>query len=127
MIFLTRFRYLSILDDFTKSFVIEGDDCIFWLQIRVDNLADPMQIIKSDQNLLGNSSHEWHRNSFVIIPFHYFEKIDTQNFKNHNKMVSIGAIMHERIEQLNDLSMLTRKLPIGLRHCLFKIIFVIMG
>ena len=70
----------------------------------MDNPADPMQIVQSNQNLLGHPPHEWHRNALVVVSFHDLKKIDAQDFEDHDEVLAVGATVDEGVKQLHSMT-----------------------
>lgn len=71
---------------------------IFRFEIRVDYLADSVQVVKAHQALFGHdpNKRQWH--TFVIVAFNYFKEIDAENFKYHYEVFAMGAMMQETIQ-----------------------------
>jgi len=65
-----------------------------------------MQVVQTNQDLLGHSSHNWKRDSLVIVALHDFQKIDSENFKHHDEMLAIGTRVEEGIQKLNSVAVL---------------------
>ena len=57
----------------------------------MDNSALPMQIVKSNQDLLGHSSDEWKWNALIVVSLHDFKQVNAKNLEDHNEMLSVGA------------------------------------
>lgn len=71
-----------------------------------------MEVVKTNQNLSGYSPYQGDWNTLVVVSLHYFKQVYAQNLKDHNEVVSIRSIMHERVEQLNYLGVKTSELAV---------------
>ena len=89
--------YLTSTHNFRKFLLGQIDYYIFGFQICVDNFTISMQVVQSNQNLLGHASYQWHWDAFVVVSLHDFKQVYTQDFKYHNEMLSVSAVVQERI------------------------------
>ena len=46
------------------------------------------------------------RKSFVVVSFKYLQKVDSQDLKNHAKMIAVRPLVEERVEQVEDVSVI---------------------
>ena len=67
----------------------------------MDYFAHPVQKVKADQALLSHLSHNWNWCTLVIVPFNDFQKIDSQNLKDCNEMLSMRTMMQEAVQKLD--------------------------
>jgi len=61
----------------------------------MDYLTHPMNIIKSNQTLSCKPSDKGHWDALIVVSLDNFQEIDTQNFEDHDKMLTVWAIMNE--------------------------------
>lgn len=64
----------------------------------MDNIAESVQEIESDQHLLGNLSAEMEWDSLIIISLDDLQQVDTQDLKDEAKMISIRSLVDKRIQ-----------------------------
>ena len=96
------------LHDLLELFLGKADNHIFWLQVRVNNLAVSVQVVESNENLFGHAPHYGNWHASILIPLHDFKKIDAQNFKDHNEVRPVCTSVNERIQQLHSVTILDR-------------------
>lgn len=66
----------------------------------MDNPTLSMQVVKSDQNLLGHGTDDGEWDALVVISLHNFQKINSKDLEHHNEVLSVGPRMNERVEEL---------------------------
>jgi hypothetical protein len=66
------------------SFLVDLKHYVFRLQIRVDDLAYPVQIIKPDQRLPRYFPHNGHRNAPIVVPLDKREQILPEDLESHD-------------------------------------------
>lgn len=74
----------------------------------MDNSTFPVQIVETNENLFGHPTHNWQRDTLIIISFHNFKQIDTKDLEHHNKVLTIGPRMNERIQKLHCVTIFNR-------------------
>ena len=89
---------LPCLVDLVNFFVSQADNYVLRLEVSMDHLTHPVHVVKSDQTLSRESSNQRKRYAFIIVSFDDFKKVDTQNLKNHDEVLSVGTMVDERIE-----------------------------
>lgn len=102
MVVLAHFsrRQLASLRNFLDFIVTQANHYVFWFEIGVDNLTHSVHVVQPDEALLGKASDKRQRNTVVVVSFDDFQEIDSKDFKHHYKVLSVGAVMDERIKQL---------------------------
>lgn len=88
----------------------------------MDDAANTMKVIKTNQYLLGHSTNQRDGNAFVIIAFHDFEKVDTQYLKYHDEMLAIRPIIHKAIQEHNIVAVITNRAMFELLWIVFVIV-----
>lgn len=63
----------------------------------MDNLTNPVKVVKSHEALFSHYAHKWQRNAFIVVALYHFEQVDTKDFENHNEMLAVGPVMQETI------------------------------
>lgn len=92
---------MTCLIDLLELVISETNYDILRLEISVDNLTHPVHEVKANETLSCQFSYERNGYTFVVVSFDDFQKVDTQNFEDHHKVLSVGSVMDKRIEQLN--------------------------
>lgn len=117
---------LSSARNFCNFIISEANYNIFRLEISMNNLAHAMHVIKADQTLPCKFTCQRHRNSLVVVALDNLQEVDSQDFKYHNEVLSIWAMMHKRIQKLSAVRLIaTVTLPF--QTCLeFWIILVVL-
>ena len=87
----------------------ETQQHVFRLEIGVDDLAEPVQEVQSDEDLLGYDASEVHRNSLVAVALDNLEQIHSEDLEYHAKVVSVGPPVDEAVQQLNNLAVVSRE------------------
>jgi hypothetical protein len=104
----------------------QSNNRVFRLEISMDNFANSMEIVKTNKDLFRNPPNKRDRNALIIIALHDFKEIYSEDLKNHNEVVSIRSIMHERVEQLDYLSVLTGELAIDHLNFIFLSLMILL-
>jgi hypothetical protein len=86
---------LTVLDNFSDFLWSEAEKNVLWFEISVNDSADSVEEIQPHHDLPGDFLDQIEWQSFVIVPFENFEQINTQNFKHHTKVISIGTFVQE--------------------------------
>lgn len=123
--FLRLLRNHAIFHDLSQFLLAECHDRILRFQVRMNNLANPMQVVQSNEHLLRHAPHQGHRNPAVIVSLHYLQQVDPQYLEHHDKVISVGPVMHERVQQLHHLRVLTRELPVHFLYVLLGVPVVV--
>jgi len=89
------------LGDFSYLFISEADNHVFRFEIGVDNAAHPVHVVEANQTLASKFSHEGDGYTLVVITFDELEEVDTEDLENHDEMLAIGAVVDERVEELD--------------------------
>ena len=84
--------------DFVHLLVSEAETDVFRLQVRVNHLANAVQVVEADQALLCYLSHNWERCALVVVSFDYFEQVHAQNFKDCNKVLTMWSVVEEAVK-----------------------------
>ena len=59
----------------------------------MDNFAHPMHIVKSNETLPRQFSRKRHGNTLVIVSLDDLKEVDSENLKDHHKMLAVGSMM----------------------------------
>jgi hypothetical protein len=78
----------------------------------MNDFAHSMEVVKAYQDLFAHPPHQRNWDSFIVIAFHDLEQVDSQNLKNHDEMVTIGSVVHKRVEQLYHLGVQTSEFSV---------------
>ena len=70
---LVHRRNHALLHDLGQLVSVECYNDVLRFQVSVDNSALAMQVVKSNQDLLGHSPDERQRNALVVVSLHNFE------------------------------------------------------
>ena len=89
------------MGDFGYLFISESDNHVFRFEIGVDNAAHPMHVVKANQTLASQLADEGDGYALVVITFDELEEVDTEDLENHDEMLAIGAVVDERVEELD--------------------------
>lgn len=57
----------------------------------MDNAALAMQVVETDEHLLGHATHDWQRYATVVVALHDFKQIDAQDLEDHDEVLAIGT------------------------------------
>lgn len=95
---LTSLRYLHHL------FLCQAQVHVFGLQVSMDDFANAVQEIKTDKALSSHLSNDWQRSPFVIVSFDHFEQVDSQDFKHRHKVLAVGSMVQEAVQQLHTIA-----------------------
>ena len=85
------------MSNFFQLILVQGDNHIFWLQVSVNDSTLPMQVVQANQNLLGHPTNQREWNTLVVVSFHDFEKVNSQNLKHHDEVLPIWTGMNEGV------------------------------
>jgi ascorbate-specific PTS system EIIC-type component UlaA len=66
----------------------------------MNHSADSIEEVKSHENLPCNFFDKVKRKAFVVIPLENFEKVDSQDLKDHTKVVAVRPLVKERVQQV---------------------------
>lgn len=47
------------------------------------------------------------RKSFIVVPLENFEEVDSQDLKDHTKVVAVGPLVEEGVEEVEDVAVVT--------------------
>lgn len=72
----------------------------------MNDTTDPVQKVKSHQNLSGDLLDQIQRQSFIVVPFQDLEQVNTQNFKHHAEVVSVRSFIQERVQQIKHVTVI---------------------
>ena len=61
-----------------------------------------MQVVETEQDLLGDLLNDVRRNSSMLIPLDESEQVLSQDLEDHANVRSVGTGVTEVIEELND-------------------------
>ena len=89
---------LTSLHYFHQLGLVESNDHIFRLEVRVNDSALAVQVVQPDQDLLGHSANQRQRNTLIVVSFHDLKQIYAEDFEHHDEVLTIGARMNERIQ-----------------------------
>jgi hypothetical protein len=98
---------LAVFYDFSDLLWSEAEKNVLWFEISVNDSADSVEEVQAHHDLPGDFLDQIEWQSFVIVPFENFEQINTQDFKHHTKVISIGTFVQERIQQVEDVRVIS--------------------
>ncbi len=84
---------------------------VLWLKISVNKFANPMHVVKTHKQLLCNLSHQRNRNASILILLDQVQKILAKDFKAHDEVASISAMMEEPIIHLEAVVVISGSSP----------------
>ncbi len=89
------------------------------------NITHAMHIVKSDETLFcqGFDQGDWH--SLVVVALDDLKEVDSEDLKDHDKVLAVGTVVDEGIEQLAAVGHVTRD-TLG-QISLFDIAFVVLA
>lgn len=93
-------RQLSRFNDLFYLLIRQAKQHILGFEISVNHSANAVQEIQTHQHLTTYFLHHVQRETFVIISFEDFQKIDPQDFKHHAEVVAVGPLVEERVEEV---------------------------
>lgn len=97
---------------------LDLEDNIFRLQVRVNNLADAMQIVQAHQDLLCDLSDNGHWDTLIIEAFDQAEHVVSQHFECHDRVTSIHGMVHKLVEHLQVVRVGPRHFKLGILEVL---------
>ena len=86
---------LPSLLDLLDLFVSEANVDILRLEVCVDDLASPMDVIQTNQALSGKTSNKWQWDTSIVVSLYNLKEIYTQNLEDHDKVLSVGSVVDE--------------------------------
>mmetsp|Transcript_26330 Transcript_26330/g.69227 ORF Transcript_26330/g.69227 Transcript_26330/m.69227 type:complete len:238 (+) Transcript_26330:1387-2100(+) len=78
-----------------------SNENVFGLQVRVDDTADSMQVVQTNQRVSRNLAYGLQRNALEIPLLDEGQQIGTHGLENHADMFPIGTIMLKVVHQLD--------------------------
>lgn len=66
----------------------------------MDHIADSVEEVESHQDLPGDLLDEVEGQALVVVPFEYFEEVDSQDFEDHAEVVAVGSLVEEGVEEI---------------------------
>jgi hypothetical protein len=64
----------------------------------MNNFANSMKEIQTEETLLSHLSNDRQWRSFVVVSLDNFKEVNTKDFKNCDEMLSVGTVMKEAIQ-----------------------------
>lgn len=60
-----------------------------------------MHVIKADETLTSELPCQRHWHTLIVVSLDDFEEVDAQNLEHHHKVLSVRAMMNERVKKLD--------------------------
>lgn len=64
----------------------------------MDYLTNAVQIIEAHQALLGHDAHNWKRSALVVVTLNHFQKVHSQDFKDHHEVLAMRAMVQQAVQ-----------------------------
>lgn len=64
----------------------------------MNDATDPVQIVQTNQNLLGQSPAQMHGDALELVSSHYLIKIRAKHFEHETEMASVRSIVNKAVE-----------------------------
>ncbi len=107
---------LAALNNIIELVPAKREHHVFRLEVSVDDVAHPVQVVQTEEDLAGNDADQGQRHPAVVVTLDYFQQIDPQDLEHHNKMLPVGPEVHERVQQLDAVTTVDIRLPLVLRQ-----------
>jgi hypothetical protein len=89
-------RELGLHDRFD---IVDTDEHVLGLQIGMDNATFVVQVVETEEDLLGDLLDDVLRHASVLIPFYQAEQVLTQHLEDHTYVRTVRACMPEVVHQ----------------------------
>lgn len=99
--FLGLFLRHMRLDDLL--YIANLNQHVLWLQVGMDDAALPVEIIQSEQHLLGDLLHKRHGNTSVVPALNQTQQVLTQHLKDHTYVNAVGSFVFEGVQQTHNM------------------------
>ena len=107
---LSVFYNLVLLSKSYDLVLSQCEDDVLRLEISVDDLADVVQVVKSDEALPGNLARQIDWDAFELVLLDDIEQIHAQDFEDEAEVLAVRASVDEGIEQLDYMAVITVEL-----------------
>ena len=67
----------------------------------MNNLAYTVKVVKTHQALLRHDPAQRQRDSLVVVSLDDLKKVDSENLKNHYKVLAMSPVVQEAVEKLH--------------------------
>lgn len=82
--------------------VFDADKDVLGLQIGVDDAADPVHVIQTQQNLLRDLLDDRGRDALGLVPLDESQEVLAEHLEDHADVRSVGALVLEVVEEGDD-------------------------
>ena len=86
---------MACFSNFCYFGVFETNNNIFWLEVRVNNLAHTVHVVESDEALPCQLASKGNWNALIIIALNDLKEINSKNLEDHNKVFAIRSVVDE--------------------------------
>lgn len=101
VLFLVCLGLDHLLDNLLN--VANLDEDVFGFEVGMDDAAFAMEVVKAQEDLLGDLFDERHGNSTVVPLLDQAEQVLAEDFENHADMGAVGTFVLKRIEKTDDM------------------------
>ena len=84
----------------------EAERYVFGLEISVDETADSVHVVESDEALLTHAARHAKWDTLVVVALDHFEQVDAHDFENHHVVLAVWPVVLEGVEQLDCVAVL---------------------
>ena len=81
---------------------------ILGLQVCMDHLAHSVEVVESNEALLGHLPNDRDRSSFVVVSLDDLQQIAAEDLEHGHKVLSVRAVVQEAVQQLNTVAVVAR-------------------
>lgn len=89
----------------------EREDCVFRLQVSVDDATHAVHVVQSQQKLSCDVPHHWQRNASVVILLDERQQVLAEYLEGHDVMLAVQRVVEELVKHLQ----VVRVIPRGLQ------------
>ncbi len=101
---------VTLLNNLHNLLLIQTQQDVLQLQICMDQVTHPVQVVKTDQNLLRDGLADVHGDSLVVVALHDVKEVDTHDLEDHAEVVAVRASVDEGVKELDDTAIIAVEL-----------------